>query len=320
MNDQAIYNAYQTFSQGGYNGSIDDFKQLIATNPNALNNAYDGFKSGGYNGDVDDFKSLMGVDAWSSIKKKIQKQKDISTKAGGESPSESGLSVLQGALDEALPNRPKPKTFMSTIDESIDKDLSEKKNFMSAIDKSIDKDLAEEEMLSQRYDTYDDFFDTKQKNATGVKAFIESTDVTKDRDQFGNENAFDLGLGKVSNDTKYRVKDGLWERLVQGSSEYEKITNAPSIIALNNRYNRDLSTDVAPIEVNPITIDPFLSINSDFLSKTEDKAQTVLEKKFGDMGFIFEQTGFGTDYIKVIPKNGATSLKPNAGLLDLNLT
>lgn len=28
MNKNALNDAYQSFSQGGYNGSIDDFKQL----------------------------------------------------------------------------------------------------------------------------------------------------------------------------------------------------------------------------------------------------------------------------------------------------
>ena len=40
MNDEAINDAYKMFSQGGYNGSVDDFKQLISTNSNALNDSY----------------------------------------------------------------------------------------------------------------------------------------------------------------------------------------------------------------------------------------------------------------------------------------
>ena len=312
MNKNALNDAYQSFSQGGYNGSIDDFKQLIATNPNALNDSYETFKSGGYNGDINSFVTLMGVEGASTIKKKRFDPTNPLATILGESPSESGLSVLQGALDKALPNREKPKSFMSTIEDKITKDLAQEEQLNNT---GFRKDLKDQEAselrgegksLSQVYDEYDDFFKTKGFESTGVKAWVEKTDrtdVTKKTDLFGNELSFDLGLGNVSNDTRYRVKDGFWERLVQGDSKYEKVTNASSINALNNRYNKDLSTDVAPIEVKPSVIDPFLSVNSDFLSKTEEDAQTVLEKKFGD-DFIFEQTGRGTDYIKVTPKNG----------------
>jgi hypothetical protein len=313
MNKNALNDAYQSFSQGGYNGSIDDFKQLIATNPNALNDSYETFKSGGYNGDINSFVTLMGVEGASTIKKKRFDPTNPLATILGESPSESGLSVLQGALDKALPNREKPKSFMSTIEDKITKDLAQEERLNNT---GFRKDLKDQEAselrgegksLSQVYDEYDNFFGDK-KEKTNIQSFIESTNVKKNRDQFGNELSFDLGLGNVSNDTRYRVKDGFWERLVQGDSKYEKVTNASSINALNNRYNKDLSTDVAPIVAKPSVIDPFLSINSDFLSKTEEDAQDILDKKYGGMGFTFEQTGFGTDYIKVTPQNGAAPM------------
>jgi len=67
MNEKAIQDAYEMFKSGGYNGSIDDYKQLISTNGNALNDSYEIFKGGGYNKDIDSFKTLMGLK-----KKKVQ--------------------------------------------------------------------------------------------------------------------------------------------------------------------------------------------------------------------------------------------------------
>ena len=61
MNEQAIQDAYNLFVQQGYGKSIDEFKKLIATNPNALNDSYNLFKSQGYNKSVDEYKSLMGL-------------------------------------------------------------------------------------------------------------------------------------------------------------------------------------------------------------------------------------------------------------------
>ena len=40
MNEEAIKDAYTLFSQGGYNGDINQFKKLISSNGNALNDAY----------------------------------------------------------------------------------------------------------------------------------------------------------------------------------------------------------------------------------------------------------------------------------------
>lgn len=263
-----------------------------------------------------EFRSLEDFN--SKIKKKSFDPKNPIAEILGGSPSEDGSSALPEALKKVLPNKEKPKSFMSIVEDKIAKDLAkdlaeEERLNNTGFRKDLkDQEAAElrgeEKALSQVYDEYDDFFKTKGFESTGVKAWVEKTDrtdVTKKRDLFGNELSFDLGLGNVSNDTRYRVKDGFWERLVQGDSKYEKVTNASSITALNNRYNKDLSTDVAPIEAKPITIDPFLSINSDFLSKTEEDAQTVLEKKFGNMGFEFKQAGTFTDYITVTPRNGA---------------
>jgi hypothetical protein len=70
MNEKAIQDAYEMFKSGGYNGSIDDYKQLISTNGNALKDSYEIFKGGGYNQDINSFKTLMGLKKksdWGSI-------------------------------------------------------------------------------------------------------------------------------------------------------------------------------------------------------------------------------------------------------------
>lgn len=60
--------------------------------------------------------------------------------------------------------------------------------------------------------------------------------------------------------------------------------------------------------VKPKEIDPFLKVNSNFLAQSEESAQQVLEKNFKGMGFTFEQTGAGTDYITVTPNNGVNPM------------
>jgi len=253
MNDQAINDAYQMFSQGGYSGSIDNFKQLIASNPNALNDSYEIFKSGGYSDDIESFKTLMGVsNSFSNpfIKKKSPGGVSISADGSSEYLTKNQIDritqigadplIFELAAKQAAEDKEKAKQLQATGFRKEMKDAE-------AIELS-----GKEQPLSKIYDEYDDFFNTKNQQATGVKAFIEGQDRPYGRNDYSKSVSFDPGLGIAVNDTRYRVKDGFWERLVQGDSKYEKITNASSISALNKRYDRDLSTDVAPIEVKQV--------------------------------------------------------------------
>ena len=377
MNDNAIQQAYQVFSQGGYNGSIDDFKQLISTNPNALNASYNVFKSGGYTDDINTFKTLMGVDGSYPIKKKSLDGVSTSESGSSVSPksnrptttkvSGGGLVEYEKSKQESSKEISRVKDLSNTAEkgseiftgypgkeknkyelrdgnwyevnpeiEKIIKKIkadntfaeihgttrtsplgvkggssfareSKEKLSLDAIKnlpktivieddnriKALNKYFGKNVSLNAVYEEYDNFF--KDEQAGGLKGLFE------------NKTTFDLGLGNVDNNTKYRVKNNSWERLTPNSSSYEKIVLAPSIKALNERYGKNISTDVAPIIAKPKVIDPFLVINSDFLSKTEENAQTVLAKKFGD-DFKFEQTGLGTDYIKITPRNGAAPM------------
>jgi len=61
MNEQAVKDLYNIFIDVGYNGSEEQFKVLLETNPDALNDGFNVFKEAGYNGTSDDFAVLMGV-------------------------------------------------------------------------------------------------------------------------------------------------------------------------------------------------------------------------------------------------------------------
>ena len=61
MDEEALQDAYNLFSGGGYNGSIDDFKVLIGENEEALKVAHSIFSKSGYNGDISEFYTLIGV-------------------------------------------------------------------------------------------------------------------------------------------------------------------------------------------------------------------------------------------------------------------
>jgi phosphohistidine swiveling domain-containing protein len=99
MNQKAIQDAYNLFTESGYKKSIDDFKSLIKTNPNALNDSYELFKGKGYNKDIESYKSLVGVS---------EKKSSVST---GTTPQEVSSTPLQGqstTLGGEDKEKPKP--------------------------------------------------------------------------------------------------------------------------------------------------------------------------------------------------------------------
>ena len=78
MNEKAFEDLYQEFVRTGYEGSKDDFSQLISTNPKAFDDGYGLFKDTGYTGTEDQFAELIGVKK-PSLKKKDQNSISDST-------------------------------------------------------------------------------------------------------------------------------------------------------------------------------------------------------------------------------------------------
>lgn len=79
MNEQAIQDAYTLFQKSGYKKDINQFKQLIATNPNALNDAYTLFQKSGYKKDVNSFSDLMGLKKKESSQPTSQQKQQASS-------------------------------------------------------------------------------------------------------------------------------------------------------------------------------------------------------------------------------------------------
>ena len=96
MNEKAILDSYNLFKGGGYNGSLEDYKNLLNTNENAVKDSYKLFKGGGYNGEQGDFEVLLGV------KKKVTSE-PISTDQELDSTSILGgrlTPVVTGEVEE----------------------------------------------------------------------------------------------------------------------------------------------------------------------------------------------------------------------------
>lgn len=63
MNEEAFNDSFNLFASQGYNGSLEDYKELMIDNNDAFKDSYNLFKSEGYNGSENEFAELIGVDS-----------------------------------------------------------------------------------------------------------------------------------------------------------------------------------------------------------------------------------------------------------------
>jgi hypothetical protein len=87
MNEQALKDSYRLFQKNGYAESLEDFKNLIATNPDALKDSYRFSQKNGYKESLDDYKILIGVTPQLTTKYKFlpciaKRGKPVTTKNG----------------------------------------------------------------------------------------------------------------------------------------------------------------------------------------------------------------------------------------------
>ena len=109
-------------------------------------------------------------------------------------------------------------------------------------------------------------------------------------------------VGKEEN--QYRVYNNNWQRLTPNSNNWEEVNSEGAISYLNKNYGKNVKV--------PTTVKKedkgyqFTDINSQLTSKTEEKVVPYLQRQYGKLGFTFEESGLGTDYVKVTSKNGNT--------------
>ena len=121
MNEQAIIDSYNLFVQNGYKKSLQDYKQLISSNPDALNDSYGLFRQNGYAKSLDDYKALVGVGAASSSPSSlVQQPTELKKKEDTTGlPSEDGSLVSSKSVKPEMaqfgyqPGKPLPKPIPS---------------------------------------------------------------------------------------------------------------------------------------------------------------------------------------------------------------
>ena len=100
MNEEALQDSFKLFSTQGYNGSIEDYKELMSSNEEALQDSFGIFSSEGYDGSIEDYSELIGVSKKKADSTLETEDTDgTSTEMGGPTSSDSSdqtidLSIL----------------------------------------------------------------------------------------------------------------------------------------------------------------------------------------------------------------------------------
>lgn len=288
MNEKAIQDAYEMFKSGGYNGSIDDYKQLISTNGNALNDSYEIFKGGGYNQDINSFKTLMGI---GSIKKKSQAENGGSTLGSGLSASQkTDYSKYKKVGDKYYSGNGE---FFDNYPGKEGKGYRFNDNQWYEYSSTILGDKEQVEKL-----------DNPIKDPRRVSALNKQFNKTA-----GTEKGVFIGYpGKEQNEYKIN-NDGTWQRRTPENKTWVTVTNENSISALNNQFGQS-AKKIEPEKISKIKEDNLYqsnfytnlkSINAQLIGGEEEEAVDVLRRKFPL--FTFNEINAG-DKIEITSPKG----------------
>jgi hypothetical protein len=335
MNEEAIQQGYSIFKSEGYNGSIDDYKQLISTNGNALKQTYDIFKQEGYNEDINSFKTLMGI---GSIKKKSQAENGGSILGDGSSVSpkterkskESYVPVGGLPMGGGMFINPSgegqdfatPGTSKNSLDAIKKRDYSKYKKvgdkYYSGNGEFFDNYPGKE---GKGYRFNDNQWYEYSSRLLGDKGDIhELNNPIKDpsrvlalNKQFnkigGTEKGVFVGYpGKEQNEYKIN-NDGTWQRRTPENKTWVTVTNENSISALNNQFGQS-AKKIEPEKISKIKEDNLYqsnfyanlkSINAQLIGGEEEEAVDVLRRKFPL--FTFNEINAG-DKIEITSPKG----------------
>ena len=335
MNEEAIQQGYSIFKSEGYNGSIDDYKQLISTNGNALKQTYDIFKQEGYNEDINSFKTLMGI---GSIKKKSQAENGGSTLGVGSSASpkterkskESYVPVGGLPMGGGMFINPSgkgqdfaiPEDLKNSSDEIKKRDYSKYKKVGNSYydgEGEIFNNYPGKEGKPYRFN--DNQWYEYSSSLLGDKGDIhELNNPIKDprrvlalNKQFnktaGTEKGVFIGYpGKEQNEYKIN-NDGTWQRRTPENKTWVTVTNENSISALNNQFGQS-AKKIEPEKISKIKEDNLYqsnfyanlkSINAQLIGGEEEEAVDVLRRKFPL--FTFNEINAG-DKIEITSPKG----------------
>lgn len=159
-NQNALNDAYGLFAENGYNGSVDDFKELIKTEQEALQDSYTLFTGAGYTGSGDEYMTLLG------LKDKPQKDAPVDESEDGASESEDTPLMSQGRTPKK--KKKKENTILDNILEPFNyvkgKVEEVKKEGSKIVQKTVHGDDFDEEVFEHNYNLGQPVWRSKSEN------------------------------------------------------------------------------------------------------------------------------------------------------------
>ena len=186
MNEEALKDAYNLFSNTGYNGDQNEFYTLLSENSEAFADSYGLFKGSGYDGSEDDYKELLGLKKKDvSVSPSTLPQKDSEDTALQSEASQPSLEQdVQSSLEErfsGFKDLPKDEQTNLTKQEELRPffeanglDLDEKLDF-----ENKKKSLEEADRKKEETDKELGFLEKIYKNMTSPEE-IEDMLVTEE--------------------------------------------------------------------------------------------------------------------------------------------
>ena len=181
MNEEAFKDSYKLFLAQGYNGTTEEYKDLISTNPEAFKDAYRFFSDDGYNGDENEFSLLIGVQPG---KKDVVVEEDVVTATEESSASGVGPLALEEEDDK---DKFDPKVQLKiNLEPKIEPDVPEiivdpstvspEQKRQLAIDRELDpeKQFSEIALINNEFFEAQDSLSSYAKKANTAQASIDA--------------------------------------------------------------------------------------------------------------------------------------------------
>ena len=195
MNEEALNDSFNLFASQGYNGSIEDYKELMVSNKDARADSYNLFTGEGYNGTDTDFNDLIGVSGQVTLTdEEVGKTNDSANADPSaesnvtDSTSENGSSVSQekDTAVERLFGKNFITDFAGDLYRSAASGWTQGESLDSAMDIFNDgKNMTE--------DQYVEFVNQSRamENAGQTDEMIDfSEQYAKDKEEYGSVGAF----------------------------------------------------------------------------------------------------------------------------------
>ena len=335
MNEEAIKDSYDLFVADGYNGNFDEFKNLLATNPNALKDSYNLFVADGYANTIEDYKSLIGIGGKSTpVKKKFaldsssgngSSELPKSNKTRGNMPTLNDPGVMESVKKSLKNATSKDATGQPIVKPQIDKALKatfDKINNKVGSDKRISKTLGkinsnfigkeEEEVVSElsKDQTLKDLGFTFEESGAGDYLTVtapngKTTEISLDNFFESKSARQALALQKFIKDNTSKEKRIELDKIVL-KEEFENKQIQDKKKKLGDIFDKQLGSK-PKVEDSAYLKERLASIDTDLINETQENVVAEMQYQFGDLGFKFEETGVLGDYMKVTAPNGKTA-------------